>query len=82
MPRNRVKITAGTTVPAGEAAIITIDKMTGMSLVIPDLEADKPVSDLLIYLTAIMVRGLREPEFFASQVEWFKSNDKRNTGTS
>lgn len=54
----------------GEAALITTDGMKGLSLMIPKSMPNKLVPDVVLFLTACMVRYHRDPEFVAEQVKW------------
>ena len=65
----------GYVVERGEAAIVTMDGMKHMSLLVPSMQADAPVPELMLYLTAVMVRG-QDPEFFREQIEWME--EQRN----
>lgn len=63
----------GTVVPAGEAAIVTSGGMAEMELLVPPMDGPSKVPDLLLYLTACMVRGERDSAFFHEQIEWMEA---------
>lgn len=66
-------------IPKGEAAIITMDGMTKLALVIPQLKGDHKVKvpELLLFLTACMARGDTDPDFLREQVEWMEARKRK-----
>lgn len=62
----------GTVVPKGEAAIVTAERMTKLELLVPDMGSDQIVPDLLLFITACMVRYHRDPGFVSEQVRWME----------
>ena len=66
----------GTVLDPDEAAIVTTDGMTRMALMLPakiSEDDNVEVPEVLLYLTAVAMRGQDDPEFFAEQIEWMES---------
>lgn len=60
-------------VPVGECAVHTTDGMKGLALIIPKAltpQQSADVPELMLALTAVMVRLDRDPEFRREQIEW------------
>lgn len=61
------------TIPLGEAAIVTSNDMTELELVLPDL-GDGDVPELALFLIACAVRLHSDPDFLQEQLDWLVSH--------
>jgi hypothetical protein len=59
-----------TVLPASEAAIVTRNDRTELSLVLPNLPEDEALSDAALYLAACLLRWQEDPDFVRRQVDW------------
>jgi hypothetical protein len=65
-------------IPEGECAIVTEGGMTRLSLLVPGVKSlpeDGDIPDLMIALTACMVRLEQDPAFMEEQIKWFMDKD-------
>lgn len=73
-----------TSVPHNEAALVTIDNMTGLSLLIPGEEAigtEERVPDLVIYLTACFIKFHKDKDFVDRLVQEYIKHAEENDDT-
>lgn len=64
-------------VPAGEGGLITTGGMTGLELLVPacihQATDGRPVPDMLLFLTACLIRAQNDEGFLGEQLEWLDS---------
>lgn len=64
----------GTVVPRTEAAIVTVNGMTGLELLIPKMAPEDTVPDLALLLTALLIRCDKDPDFVREQLDWMDNH--------
>ena len=65
-----------TVLPKDEAAIIT--NKGKLELLVPDLDDDAPVPELLSFLVACFIRSTHDENFYRGMVEWAENEMEKN----
>jgi hypothetical protein len=65
----------GTVIDSGECAMITMGGMKEIGLLVPGDEhlPDGQVPKMMLFVSACAVRGMKDPDFFQEQIDWFMS---------
>lgn len=72
-------------VPAGEGGLITTGGMTGLELLVPacihQATDSRIVPDMLLFLTACLIRAQSKEGFIEEQLEWLKAKGQADAST-
>ncbi len=65
---------AAVSIPSTEAAITTASDMTGLELVLPQMEDDAKLPEAARFLVACAMRYHADPAFVEAQLKWLEKH--------